>query len=78
MMFKCPSDCEHPYLFQHSIITSDRIEKESDGTRVRVRSVTVICRECGCWTSRKNCGCRYECHKEDAVEVTRTALDVVS
>jgi hypothetical protein len=69
MTVKCPSNCECPYFFQHSLITSDAIRRASDGTRQRIRTVTVVCRECGCWIDRPNCGCPYKCHEEAGTEV---------
>jgi len=78
-MVKCPSDCPHPYLFQHSLITSERIVKAPDGSRERITTVTLICRHCGHWTQGyPSCRCPYKCHQEEGVWVTRTAFDVVS
>jgi rubrerythrin len=78
MMVKCPSDCPHPYLFHHSLITTERIEKRPDGERIQVTTVTLICRECGHWTEgHRACRCPFKCHEEEGVWVTREALIMV-
>lgn len=78
MIIKCPSDCEHPYLFQHSIVTTVRIEKAADGTRTRIVAELLLCRECDHWTdSRPICFCPFKCHEETGMWVTRETLAMV-
>jgi hypothetical protein len=68
MIIKCASNCEHPYLFQHSIVTTERIVKAPDGSRINIVTTTLICRECGHWTnSNPGCPCAYRCHEEVGV-----------
>jgi rubrerythrin len=79
MIRKCASDCKHPFLFQHSLITNELIVKNPDGSRTKVTTVTLVCRECGHWVAGKpRCSCPYECHKEEGVWVTTEPLVMVS
>jgi hypothetical protein len=80
MMLKCPSNCRHPYLFQHSVIATEREVKASDGSLYRVTSVYIVCRECGHWIdSNPKCRCPFKCHEEiGGTDVSEPRLIVVS
>ena len=63
MIVLCPTNCEHPYLFQHSVISNTR-RMEVNKEVITVRMAFIVCRECGCWIDAKDCGCRFRCHAE--------------
>lgn len=79
MILKCPSNCEHNYLFPHSVITKFRtivVGREL----IQVVYAFVICRYCDHWIIRKvtECECPYMCHdKEGGVLIVRTLLSRV-
>lgn len=78
MIIKCASDCGHTYLFQHSVITTERRVKAPDGAVINVVTMMLICRECGHWTaSNKNCRCPFMCHEESGVWITLEDVIVV-
>lgn len=63
-LIKCPTNCDCPFLFRHSLIISERIIK-IDGIRSREVTTFVICRECSHWIGGgAACGCSYRCHAE--------------
>lgn len=75
-MIKCPTECEHDYPFQHSVIQHARVITEGGDSVLEVATY-VVCRECGHWIS-SNYGCRHECHEEEGgFTVERFAVNAV-
>jgi hypothetical protein len=62
---KCPTDCEHDYMFAHSIVITERFITmvESGDVYKEIREF-VICRECSHWIDGRECNCRARCHQQ--------------
>lgn len=78
---KCPSNCDHDYLFQHSIIDNTHREVIA-GVPMVVSSSFVVCRECNHWIDgvavAKTCRCPFHCHEEaGGTIIVHTAADQV-
>jgi hypothetical protein len=75
MITLCPTNCEHDYPFQHSIVVTSRKVKIGDKRVMRVWTF-VICRACGHSIDRD--GCAHYCHVEEGgTMIVDYALDNV-
>ena len=77
-VFLCPTNCDHDYMFPHSIITHRR-EYVEDGQRFREVTEFVVCRHCHHWIAGSyDCRCPFKCHEEPGgTLVVKRAIDAV-
>jgi hypothetical protein len=78
MIIKCPSNCECPFLFAHSLVITKRLVRVK-GVMCQETTVLVVCRECSHWIDGNAvCNCRSLCHDyEGGTTIVINALGMI-